>query len=83
MLNDTYGHLKGDERLKDIGGVLKNYGKRPDDISARYGGEEFVVGFGNSAMELSSILITKLLDDIRSLNIPNENDYVRSRITIF
>lgn len=41
--NDTYGHLKGDECLKQIAKVLKSILHRPEDFVGRYGGEEFVI----------------------------------------
>ena len=40
--NDRWGHLKGDEFLREAGAVLQRK-LRPTDILARYGGEEFVV----------------------------------------
>jgi len=40
--NDTYGHLKGDEALKEVGRLLLASTRRAD-IVARFGGEEFVV----------------------------------------
>ncbi|OYP31063.1 GGDEF domain-containing protein [Rhodopirellula sp. MGV] len=39
-INDTYGHLIGDEVLKQFGGRVANV-SRCDDLLARYGGEEF------------------------------------------
>ncbi len=41
-INDTYGHLVGDEVLKIVGDVLKNY-VRKNTKCYRYGGEEFVI----------------------------------------
>lgn len=41
-INDTYGHLKGDEVLVTLSKVLQNSIRRVD-ILARYGGEEFGV----------------------------------------
>lgn len=41
-INDTYGHLCGDEILKGLANVVKSC-LRSMDILARYGGEEFVI----------------------------------------
>jgi two-component system cell cycle response regulator len=41
-LNDTYGHLYGDEILKDMATLVKGC-LRTMDILARYGGEEFAI----------------------------------------
>ncbi|HEY3288374.1 MAG TPA: diguanylate cyclase [Gemmatimonadaceae bacterium] len=41
-VNDTYGHLVGDEVLREVATLLQNE-VRSVDVVARYGGEEFVV----------------------------------------
>ncbi len=42
LVNDTYGHLAGDEALHQVAQALQGMLKRPSDVIARYGGEEFV-----------------------------------------
>jgi diguanylate cyclase (GGDEF)-like protein len=41
-INDKYGHLEGDNALRDMAGIIKNT-IRQDDFTARYGGDEFVI----------------------------------------
>ncbi|MBV7276315.1 GGDEF domain-containing protein [Clostridium sp. PL3] len=41
-INDTYGHIAGDEILKQLSNVIKRNIKATD-IAARWGGDEFVV----------------------------------------
>ena len=41
-LNDTHGHLVGDEVLKKFAAFLK-YMSREEDIICRFGGEEFII----------------------------------------
>ncbi len=42
QINDTYGHLAGDDVLRTLAAVIKRT-LRAEDVFARYGGEEFVI----------------------------------------
>ncbi|MBC8424643.1 GGDEF domain-containing protein [bacterium] len=41
--NDDYGHLTGDECLKQVAAIIDEEARRTTDYAARYGGEEFAV----------------------------------------
>jgi len=43
IYNDTYGHQKGDDCLRQVAQAICQVVKRPGDLVARYGGEEFVM----------------------------------------
>lgn len=49
-VNDTHGHLQGDEVLRTVGRLLTSE-PRGIDIAARYGGEEFVVALPETGSE--------------------------------
>lgn len=49
-VNDSYGHLIGDEVLKHVANIITN-SVRSIDIVTRYGGEEFVILSPNTTLE--------------------------------
>jgi diguanylate cyclase (GGDEF)-like protein len=61
-LNDTYGHLAGDQVLSELAAILQR-AVRNIDFVARYGGEEFVVVL----VETRSEAALQIAERIRSL----------------
>ncbi len=59
QFNDRYGHLQGDEVLKEAAGIFRDH-IRNSDIAARYGGEEFVVIMPETGNELALLVGEKL-----------------------
>lgn len=60
LINDNYGHLIGDNVLKEFVNIIKTQ-IRKDDIFARWGGEEFVLvlSIGNFDLTLRKIIDIK------------------------
>jgi len=51
-INDRYGHLVGDEILRNIGNLLRS-SIRHEDEAFRWGGDEFVILFRNQRTEVA------------------------------
>ena len=68
-INDTYGHLEGDEALIRTADVLKRTVAGHSGILARYGGDEFCI-----AGEMGEKDVEKLIEELyKNLDIVNAN----------
>lgn len=67
--NDTYGHLAGDQCLKEIATVIDNTVKRKGDFVARFGGEEFAVLLSNSTEKKAVELAERIRKNIENTEI--------------
>ncbi len=59
-INDTYGHAVGDETLKKLAELLKNYENGQDVFVGRWGGEEFVIILKGATNEEVSVFAEKI-----------------------
>jgi sigma-B regulation protein RsbU (phosphoserine phosphatase) len=68
-INDTYGHLVGDQVLKQIGNMLndKNIFRR-EDIAGRFGGEEFIVVLTNATAKSALAPAKKLMEMLTKID---------------
>ncbi|WOD41522.1 diguanylate cyclase [Nodosilinea sp. E11] len=80
--NDHYGHLAGDDCLKQLARCLETTIKRPTDLIARYGGEEFVIMLPHTTLAGAARLAQRILDAVYRLNIPHAQSAISDRITV-
>jgi diguanylate cyclase (GGDEF)-like protein len=59
LVNDTYGHIAGDQVLKVVANELKD-DVRTDDLVGRLGGEEFAVLLPNTSAEETSLAAERI-----------------------
>ncbi len=80
--NDAYGHIKGDECLRQTAQTLIQNAQRPGDLVARYGGEEFVVIFSMQEDYQAIRFAEKMCKGIEALKIPHEKSDISAYITV-
>lgn len=68
--NDTYGHIAGDECLKQVAQAMSNQMQRASDVVARYGGEEFSVILPNSSLDGALVVAERIRTAIQTLALP-------------
>ncbi|MCG8489873.1 MAG: GGDEF domain-containing protein [Chromatiales bacterium] len=78
-MNDRYGHLLGDQILKQIATVVQSQIRNIDTL-ARWGGEEFAILLDKSSLADSTYIVEKIRRAIQDLN--QEQSLISERITI-
>jgi diguanylate cyclase (GGDEF)-like protein len=80
-VNDTYGHLSGDEVLRHIGYLLRDHIRHPD-IAGRYGGEEFLILLPNTASAEAAEQAERLCKYVRETRVLVNNHILSVTISI-
>lgn len=80
--NDTLGHLKGDECLKEIAIAISSIAARSGDLVARYGGEEFLLLFPMTNAQQALIQVERLMNAIDKIAIEHPCSDVSPHVTI-
>lgn len=69
--NDEFGHLAGDECLRQVASTMQQAIGRPYDLLARFGGEEFAVLLPRTDLTGAQYLAQNMLQKITQLAIPH------------
>ncbi len=69
QVNDTYGHLQGDQVLAELAKIIIA-GKRESDVAARYGGEEFALILHETSAEGAQILAERIRAAVEAATFP-------------
>jgi diguanylate cyclase (GGDEF)-like protein len=80
-INDTYGHIAGDEVLRKLAMELREHIRHPDSIG-RYGGEEFLVILPHSTNQAAAEQAERLCRYVRSLHIQSGENEINVTISI-
>jgi diguanylate cyclase (GGDEF)-like protein/PAS domain S-box-containing protein len=70
--NDTYGHLAGDECLRQVAAAVAQE-MRANDLVARYGGEEFAVILPNQSLPGAAIVAERIRSRVEHMRLPRRH----------
>lgn len=80
--NDGYGHLAGDDALRQVARALSGVLGRAEDCVARYGGEEFAVLLPQSALADAQQVAAHIARTIAQLALPHAYSCVAQHLTL-
>ena len=82
QVNDTHGHLIGDECLRAIVLIIRSVLRRPADILARYGGEEFVILLPYVEIDNAMFLAEQIRAKIEQAELQLDSLVLRATVSI-
>jgi diguanylate cyclase len=81
-INDTYGHLVGDQCLSAIAEVLRQSVSRATDTVARYGGEEFVIVLPKTETDGARLVAESVRRGVEALSIEAAGELLRLSVSV-
>jgi len=82
LYNDHYGHVAGDECLKNIAQAIAASVNRAGELAARYGGEEFAVVLPEADVVRAMQTAERICQAIRALNMAHNSSGVAPYVTV-
>ncbi|MEJ2553664.1 MAG: diguanylate cyclase [Gammaproteobacteria bacterium] len=81
LINDTHGHLAGDEVLRTISKHLENMGRSMDTLG-RYGGEEFAVLLPETTLDGALTSAERVITSIENTVISHGETSIRITVSV-
>ena len=72
-INDTHGHLVGDQVLAGMGELLRKVVDGPNQLVARYGGEEFAVVLPEASLETAAQVAERIRATAKAMKLRKRN----------
>ncbi len=82
LVNDTYGHLAGDEVIKMVASVDDKYAEKYSGFACRYGGEEFLLVLPGKGKEESLEILEIMHEEIKSTIVNFQGTEININVSI-
>jgi len=80
-INDTYGHLIGDEAIKITASTLQQLLRASESI-ARFGGDEFIISIVDQDKNAASTIVNRILNEFNNKTIPVSRNHDQQELQI-
>lgn len=80
--NDAYGHIQGDQCLKEVAEVIRRSARRQTDQVCRFGGEELLVILPYTSGVDAYAVAEKIRRDVADAAIPHQNSLAAPYVTV-
>ena len=80
--NDYYGHVDGDQCIKNIANVIRNAIHRPADLCARYGGEEFACILPETDKSGANVIAERIRIGVEKLTIEHKKSKTANCVSV-
>lgn len=81
-INDTYGHLAGDEVIKTVARIDREFAKKHNGVAVRYGGEEFLLILKDKTVDEAYEILKEVHKEIKNSVINFNGTYIRINVSI-
>lgn len=82
LVNDTYGHLAGDEVIKMVASIDEKYAEKCSGFACRYGGEEFLLVLPGKGKEETLEILEKMHEEIKSTVVNFQGTEININVSI-
>lgn len=82
LYNDSYGHLAGDDALRQVATAIVQASRHPSDLAARYGGEEFAIILPNTTAEGAIAVAEAIQANVAALQLLHPQSQVGDLMTL-
>jgi diguanylate cyclase (GGDEF)-like protein len=80
-VNDTFGHMKGDDVIKAVAQAIQT-SLRDTDLCARFGGEEFVIVLEPSNVKPAEVCAERIRRMVEGVRVPSLGDDFRVTVSL-
>lgn len=81
-VNDTYGHLFGDEVIKTVANLANDKAEQNGGFAGRYGGEEFVLVFPQKGLNTTLEFIQDLHQEVADKELDHNGETVHIHVSV-